>query len=197
MENVSEWFMVICLLHKLTVGFAVIGIINGVFIQETFRVAAQDDFIMMHQKEAATRTHMSKMERLFKAGDTSGNGFLDKTEFLQLIQNLEVNTWLSSMGLEVGDADALFEFMDTDGDSKVSVQELVHGVEMLKGTARSLDLVMCLSKQDEMYQALQDAFPEIQQRLKERHRSRHSLKSRWAPNEDAAVGPSSSPATSP
>merc|ERR1712228_42115 len=159
-----------------------IGIINGVFIQETFRVAAQDDFIMMHQKEAATRTHMSKMKRLFTAGDTSGNGFLDKMEFLQLIQNVEVNTWLSSMGLEVGDADALFEFMDTDGDSRVSVQELVHGVEMLKGTARSLDLVMCLSKQDEMYQALQDAFPEIQQRLKERRRSRQSLKSRWAPN---------------
>merc|ERR1712194_258432 len=134
-------------------------------------------------KEAATRTHMSKMERLFKAGDTSGNGFLDKMEFSQLIKNPEVNTWLSSMGLEVGDADALFDFMDRDGDCKVSVQELVHGVEMLKGTARSMDLLMCLSKQDELHQAMQDIFPEIKQRLKERRRE-HSFTSRWAPNED-------------
>jgi voltage-gated sodium channel len=196
MENVNEWFMVICLLHKLTVGFAVIGIINGVFIQETFRVAAQDDFIMMHQKEAATRTHMRKMERLFMAGDTSGNGFLDKMEFMQLITNVEVSTWLSSMGLEVGDADALFEFMDTDNDHKVSVEELVHGVETLKGTARSLDLLMCLNRQDEMHQALLDLHPEIRQRLKERRRG-PSCTSRWAPSEDAAAaaGPSSPPAT--
>merc|ERR1719321_1452192 len=28
-EEVSEWLMVACLLHKLTVGFAVLGVING------------------------------------------------------------------------------------------------------------------------------------------------------------------------
>jgi len=196
MEYVSEWFMVICLFHKLTVGFAVIGIINGVFIQETFRVAAQDDFIMMHQKEAATRTHMKKMERLFKAGDTSGSGFLDKTTFLELIQNVEVKTWLSSMGLEVGDADALFEFMDADGDRTVNIHELVRGVNQLKGTARSLDLMICLSKQDEMYQALLDTFPEMRQHLKQ-GRSRLSIASMRVPTEDANAdtGPSSPPAT--
>ncbi|CAK0887674.1 unnamed protein product [Prorocentrum cordatum] len=30
-ENYSEWFAPVFVLHKLTVGFAVIGIINGVF----------------------------------------------------------------------------------------------------------------------------------------------------------------------
>merc|ERR1719291_564831 len=53
MENVSEWFMVICLLHKLTVGFAVVAIINAIFIQETFRIASQDDFVMRYHKESA------------------------------------------------------------------------------------------------------------------------------------------------
>ncbi|CAK0847606.1 unnamed protein product [Prorocentrum cordatum] len=32
-ENVSEWFVVFFVTHKLTIGFAVIGVINGVFIQ--------------------------------------------------------------------------------------------------------------------------------------------------------------------
>jgi len=167
MENVSEWFMVLCLLHKLTVGFAVIGIINGVFIQETFRVAAQDDFIMMHQKESAARTHMVKMERLFKAGDASGDGYLDIEEFMILMQNVEVKTWLSSMGLDAGDGELMFEFMDADNDSKVSLAELAEGVSKLKGAARSLDLQMCLKRQDDLFQALRVIHPEIDQRRKD------------------------------
>ncbi|CAK0907089.1 unnamed protein product [Prorocentrum cordatum] len=168
MENVSEWFMVICLLHKLTVGFAVIGIINGVFIQETFRTAAEDDFIMMHQKESSTRTHKIKMRKLFEAGDTSGDGKLDKEEFLELTQNSEVKMWLSSMGLDASDGEALYDFMDTDKNGDVSVKELIDGVSKLKGAARSLDLHMCLKRQDELHQALRSMHPEIGQRLKDR-----------------------------
>merc|ERR1719218_333567 len=37
-EEVSEWFMLLCVAHKITVGFAVIGVINGVILQETFKV---------------------------------------------------------------------------------------------------------------------------------------------------------------
>jgi len=192
MEHVSEWFMVICVLHKLTVGFAVIGIINGVFIQETFRVAAQDDFIMMHQKESAARTHMSKMQRLFAAGDASGDGLLDKKEFLRLMQNVEVHTWLSSMGLDAADGDALFEFMDKDKDRNVSAEELIEGVSKLKGSARSLDLMMCLERQEELIGALQDIHPEMEQRRKERCRG-PAFTSRWAPAEGAAHEAAPSP----
>merc|ERR1711865_467181 len=46
-EEVSEWFMPICLIHKLTIGFAVVGVINGVILQETFKVASTDGMIMM------------------------------------------------------------------------------------------------------------------------------------------------------
>ncbi|CAK0797614.1 unnamed protein product [Prorocentrum cordatum] len=153
--------MVLCLFHKLTVGFAVLGVINGVFTQETFRVAAQDDFIMVHQKEASTRIHLNKMSRLFKAGDVSGDGLLDRGEFLQLMQNQEVRIWLSSMGLEAGDEVALFEYLDKDEDGNVSAEELIKGVGCLKGAARSLDLIMCLNKLDELHESIKAVHPEI------------------------------------
>ena len=168
MENVNEWFMVVCLLHKLTVGFAVIGIINGVFIQQTLKTAAEDDFIMMHQRESAARTHRRKMERLFQAGDESGDGYLCKDEWLNLTQNPEVKMWLSSMGLDAGDGEALFDFIDVDKDDKLSIVEVIEGVSKLKGTARSLDLLMCGKRQDELYQDLRDLHPEIEHRRRER-----------------------------
>mmetsp|Transcript_12256 Transcript_12256/g.34333 ORF Transcript_12256/g.34333 Transcript_12256/m.34333 type:complete len:157 (-) Transcript_12256:97-567(-) len=122
---------------------------------------------MMHQKESAARTHLIKMERLFKAGDASGDGFLDIDEFMTLMQNGEVKTWLSSMGLDAGDGEVLFEFMDVDRDSKVSLAELVDGVSKLKGAARSLDLQMCLKRQEDMFQVLREIHPDIDQRWKE------------------------------
>ena len=36
--------------YKLVIGFAAVGIINAVFMQETFKVAASDDKLMMRQK---------------------------------------------------------------------------------------------------------------------------------------------------
>merc|ERR1712060_122107 len=36
MENVHEWWMIFVILYKLTVGFAMIGILNSVFMQTTF-----------------------------------------------------------------------------------------------------------------------------------------------------------------
>ncbi|CAK0839410.1 unnamed protein product [Prorocentrum cordatum] len=149
MENVSEWFMVVCLLHKLTVFGNLAGGQGG-------------------QKESSTRTHNIKMQKLFEAGDTSGDGKLDKEEFLELTQNDEVKTWLSSMGLDASDGEALYDFMDVDKTGDVSVKELIDGVSKLKGAARSLDLHMCLKRQDELHQTLRDMHPEIGQRLKDR-----------------------------
>jgi Ca2+-binding EF-hand superfamily protein len=167
-ESYSEWLAPLFVLHKLTIGFAVIGIINGVFIQETFRVAANDDFIMMHEKEWSQKTHKKKMTRLFLAGDASGDGQLDKKEFLALMKNQEVKMWLDSMGLDAADGEALFEYMDKDKNNNIDAAELVEGVSKLKGAARSLDLLMCLHRQQEMFQILQDVLPELQQRYKDR-----------------------------
>jgi hypothetical protein len=160
LENVSEWFMIFCILHKLTVGFAVIGIINGVFIQETFRVAANDDFIMMHEKEWQQKAHRRKMHRLFEAGDASGDGFLDRKEFLALLDHAEVRIWLASMDLDPSDGDALFSFMDRDNDHKVNATELIEGVSKLKGPARSLDLLMLMHRQDELFRLGLESVPE-------------------------------------
>lgn len=38
----EEFWMPFCLFHKLTMGFAVVGVINGVLMQETFKAKSRD-----------------------------------------------------------------------------------------------------------------------------------------------------------
>merc|ERR1711939_594313 len=96
-EEVSEWFVILCVCHKLTIGFAVIGIINGVILQETFKVAQTDDMIMMRQKKMQADLTRSKMHSLLQALDHNEDGDLSLEEF-EIIGNIpEVKLWLSAM----------------------------------------------------------------------------------------------------
>merc|ERR1711983_67735 len=54
-ENVHELYMLFSLAHKLVIGFSVVSVITGVFIQETFKVATTDDRIMVMSRERATK----------------------------------------------------------------------------------------------------------------------------------------------
>jgi len=144
-EKVSEWFMLLCILHKLVIGFAVVGVINGVFIQETFKVASSDNQIMMRQKERSSNLHEMKMRQLFLEADNDGDGFVSADEWRELVSHPAVQLWLGSMDLDAADADGLYELIhDLDQDGDLTMDELIRGVARLKGTARSYDLQMLL-----------------------------------------------------
>jgi len=140
LENVTEFWVPVCLFHKLTMGFAVVGVINGVLMQETFKVAHMDDTVMVREKQRAMRTHLAKMSLLFDEADTSGDGRLDLEEFKSILDDYEVKIWLAAMDLDVSDVEELFQMLDDGQDGRLSAEELVRGVAKLRGVARAMDL---------------------------------------------------------
>mmetsp|Transcript_80106 Transcript_80106/g.226745 ORF Transcript_80106/g.226745 Transcript_80106/m.226745 type:complete len:545 (+) Transcript_80106:2-1636(+) len=139
-ENVSEWFMLLSVVHKLTIGFAVIGVINGVFMQETFMVASSDDVIMLRRKERAARLMYNKLYRLFEHIDVAPcNGKVTVAEFTEGISNRETKTWLSSMEIYFDEVETLFNLIG-DGASELTPDQLIHGITRLSGSARAIDL---------------------------------------------------------
>lgn len=147
-ENVNEWYLIFFILHKLMIGFSVLAVINGVFIQETFKVANQDDRLMMLHKERATRDHARKMHALFSHLDEDGDDTLTLEEFHGVHDDPRIKMWLSAMELEVQDVDKVFELLDRHGRQEVSVDDLVSGAAMLKGPARNIDVAFLLQKVD-------------------------------------------------
>jgi len=159
-ENVNEWFMIFNLLHKFVIGFAVVLVIQGVFMQQTFKVAATDDTIMTMQQTRATEIHRKKMQLLFLAADEDGNGLLDREEFEKILGERAVRTWLAAMELQVDDVDKIFELLCGEDDG-MTADELVSGVSKLKGGARSLDLHVLMIE----HRKLLDGIADLQQKL--------------------------------
>mmetsp|Transcript_50987 Transcript_50987/g.157815 ORF Transcript_50987/g.157815 Transcript_50987/m.157815 type:complete len:536 (-) Transcript_50987:96-1703(-) len=148
-EKVTEWFCPIILLYQSVVVFAVIKVITGIFLHETFKVAGSDDDLMIAQKARQMRKHVQKMKLLMAEADESNDGYLSNDEFIAIAQDARAKTWLAAMELEVRDAQLIYDLID-DGDNRVSAEELVKGIGRLKGNARSLDMITLMRQVSEM-----------------------------------------------
>jgi len=136
----NEAFMIFGICHQLVAGFAVIEVISGVFLNETFKVAALDDGIMLNEVRRAARAERTKMTELFLKADTDGNGLVDKGELMAVLENKRVAEWLGAMGFDLKDIDKIWEMLDEDGDGQLSCEELVRGAAVVKKPARAVDL---------------------------------------------------------
>lgn len=145
-EHVSEWWAIPMLIYKMFMGFAVVKVITGVFLHETFKVAATDDELMVVQKTRATAKYQKQMKSLFTKADVDSNGNLSRDELAQVLGDTGAKTLLAAMDLEVNDTNVLFEFIKSQHSELISIQEFIDGVQRLKGTARSIDVVALMRK---------------------------------------------------
>merc|ERR1711920_304311 len=85
-DEIHEVLGVFCVLYKLSIGFALIGVINGVFIQESFSVATNDEFIMVRKRMRQMKQHAERITRLFQLADENGDGMLSKDELEDMLE---------------------------------------------------------------------------------------------------------------
>jgi len=146
-EVVSPFMNIFTILHKVTIGFACIGVINGVFMQETLRVAQSDDAIMMRDVARKDRLHSEKMKAFFDLADQSGDTMITRKKWKEVMESPSTKQWFAAQGLSIQDPDEVFTLLDADGSETMSIDELIVGVAKLHGAARSLDLAILAENQ--------------------------------------------------
>ncbi|CAK0911770.1 unnamed protein product [Prorocentrum cordatum] len=140
-EELHECFGPICIVWKLSIGLAVVGVINGVFIRETFSVAESDEFIMIRSRMRQVLQHQDRMRRLFQLADKNNDGVLVREEFRRVFEKPAIKAWLEAMELRCDDADTLFALLAGSADGVISEEGLIRGIAQLKGPARNFDLL--------------------------------------------------------
>merc|ERR1712187_287723 len=73
-ENVGELYGYIFLTYRCVVGFAILNVINAVFIQQTVAVAQQDHDLMIDQKDRAAEKFKKQLAQMFLKLDDTGDG---------------------------------------------------------------------------------------------------------------------------
>merc|ERR1712064_6444 len=88
-------------------------------------------------------------------------------EFKNMLRNANLRTWLAAQEVECGDSDILFDFLD-GGDGEINQQEMIDGIQRMKGPARSIDvnaLIRMVVHIDGMLERLDDKVEGIEQIL--------------------------------
>jgi len=146
-ENVSGFFVIFTVMYISGVVFAINTIIKALFLKETLVIASNDAEMMINEANKKKHRYVHKLEKFFKAIDTTGDGKLCYEEFEACMNHSEVKTWMQVLELEVQDARALFNLLD-DGDGAVSHEDFLKGVMRLKGQARCVDVVAIMASSD-------------------------------------------------
>lgn len=139
MENISEWFSTFFLVYRCLLGFAVLNVVNAVFVQQTMKIASSDEELAFKQKERELASYTRKVKKLFQTMDQSGDGAINFDEFSKLVKSPMLQFLLSQLDLEYHDLLSLFEFLD-NGDGQITLTEFIDGAAKLRGTAKALDI---------------------------------------------------------
>eukprot|EP00930_Biecheleria_cincta_P080209 TRINITY_DN6832_c0_g2_i1.p1 TRINITY_DN6832_c0_g2~~TRINITY_DN6832_c0_g2_i1.p1 ORF type:complete len:633 (+),score=109.43 TRINITY_DN6832_c0_g2_i1:55-1899(+) len=143
-EQVTEWFALAFILYRCLVGFAVLNVVNAVFVQSTMKVAQQDAEYIITQKQKSAEQIAGRLRRLFEQLDSSGDGSLSWDEFSVLITDPRMAAMVASIEVEAHDLEVLFKILD-DGDGNIQMEEFTQGILRVRGMAKALDVAQLLS----------------------------------------------------
>lgn len=143
MNQVSEWFGLFYVLYNCCFIFAAIRVIQAVFIAETNRVVAADDQINIRRKQKEAQVYLDKLNMMFEELDSSGDGFLQRNELQELVDDRLLKTLMSTLGVNVHDLELLYKLLD-NGCGEIGIRDFISGLSRVKGTAQSIDLVPVL-----------------------------------------------------
>jgi len=138
-DDISEWFSIFFLIYRCLLGFAVLNVVNAVFVQQTMKTASSDEELAFKQRQRDLELFTGKVKKLFKQVDESGDGSINKEEFAKLVKDPMLNFWLGQLELEYHDLMGLFEFLD-NGDGEITLMEFLDGATRLRGGAKALDV---------------------------------------------------------
>lgn len=142
-EEVHPLYALFFAAYVWVVIFTVTRIITALFLKDTLRAASEDQEMVLREQRATKSRTTKKLERLFQAADSSGDGLISVAEFQEVVASPQGLAMFHALELQPSEAAQMFELFD-DGDGLVSYEEFCQGVMQLKGQARAMDIITIL-----------------------------------------------------
>jgi len=124
--------------------FCVLNVITGVFVENAFKLNHDDEDRLIMERIKVQKHWIVEVKELFQKADHQSDGYLDVEEFEDMLQDVRVQHCLGKLGVDAEDvksANSLFALFDFAENGKVSLDDFAEGIQRVRGTARSIDIV--------------------------------------------------------
>lgn len=144
-------------LFILFVTFAVLNIITGIFVENSFKSMDDDREMKIIEGTDKMEAMVSSAKAVFTQLDQDHSGWVDWEEFRSNLHDEKLQSYFQQLDLDVHSEEVarhLFSSLDFDESGRMDADEFVFGLARLKGPARSVDLARVLHNQKNHSQVL-------------------------------------------
>jgi len=157
------WFYMCIFMSYITLAiFVVANIITGIFVDSAMRAAKQDQQSVIHEEMLKKEETIECMQKVFSELDVNQDGTLNLAEFERAISDVNMVSYLASLGLEVADARVLFCLLDRNRTWMIDIEDFITGCMRLRGEARSLDMAMIHFQSDWLVEAMESVSARVE-----------------------------------
>jgi len=153
-DSCGQYWILFSIAHKMSIGLAMVGVINGVLMQETFKVASSDDTIMKLRKNREKRLHEIKMRSFFDNADHDDNAMISWKEFKGALRKKDTKSWLAAQELDASEPELIWYLIAGSKTTEICKEAFVKNMGRLRGSASRMDVVYLANRIEEIAQAL-------------------------------------------
>merc|ERR1712100_131779 len=117
------------------------NVVVAVIVENTLDQAVNQKQDLLKKQEEEKQVACHKIYEVFQEADADGNGELTKDEFLQSLKRADVTRHLQEVGIDVRQAENLFDILDYDESGNLDAQEFIEGVIKARGEAKAKDIL--------------------------------------------------------
>jgi len=133
------------LMFTVYIGFSVLcvfSVVTALFVDKAHQFSKSDVDSLVVEELATREKWVNELRKLFTMRGMSGTQKLTGEEFKNCIEDVCVQAYLRSIGLNVeqDNAMALFSLIDLEGSGSLGLSEFVEGCSQFVGNARQLDI---------------------------------------------------------
>eukprot|EP00746_Dinoflagellata_sp_MGD_P008393 gnl/MRDRNA2_/MRDRNA2_116787_c0_seq1.p1 gnl/MRDRNA2_/MRDRNA2_116787_c0~~gnl/MRDRNA2_/MRDRNA2_116787_c0_seq1.p1 ORF type:complete len:584 (+),score=85.05 gnl/MRDRNA2_/MRDRNA2_116787_c0_seq1:146-1897(+) len=144
-------------LFILFVTFAVLNIITGIFVENSFKSMDDDREMKIIEGAGQMEVMVNEVKAVFTELDVDQSGLVDWNEFRSKLHDAKLQSYFQQLDLDVHSEEVarhLFMQLDFDQSGQMDADEFVFGLARLKGPARSVDIARVLHNQRSQSQVL-------------------------------------------
>jgi len=130
------------------VAFCMVGLLNvvtGIFVDSAVSTRTEDEVVDAFTDQMQARCR--EVKRIFSEADKDGKGSLTFEQLQEHLSNPWVEAYFHGLEIDPNEAAIIFTLMDVDHDGTVSADEFIKGTMKLKGSAKSVDMLLLMFDQ--------------------------------------------------
>jgi len=139
--KMGSYLGIVWFVYILFMTFGLLNVLVANFVQSAMQAIQNDKHTSMLVECEHQSWVWERLKEIFVHADTDRDGKLTKDEFRSLLEDEDLKLQLKTLGVE-SEVSGLFNFLDTDNDKYIMLQEFQEGLWRSRGDATAVDMLM-------------------------------------------------------